>query len=94
MIHYGRLKATDNDVKSAALAAQIDHFVRTLPDSYNMIFNEEINNSSQGQRQLLTIARAILANPEIFIPDEATSNLDTRTELLIQQRTLDTGNIS
>jgi ATP-binding cassette subfamily B protein len=84
-IRYGRLNATDDEVKSAALAAQVDHFVRTLPDSYNMILNEETNNISQGQRQLLTIARAILANPEILILDEATSNVDTRTELLIQQ---------
>jgi ATP-binding cassette subfamily B protein len=84
-IRYGRLNATDDEVKAAALAAQVDHFVRTLPDSYNMILNEETNNISQGQRQLLTIARVILANPEILILDEATSNVDTRTELLIQQ---------
>jgi ATP-binding cassette subfamily B protein len=84
-IRYGRLNATDDEVKSAALAAQVDHFVRALPDSYNMILNEETNNVSQGQRQLLTIARAILANPEILILDEATSNVDTRTELLIQR---------
>jgi ATP-binding cassette subfamily B protein len=84
-IRYGRLDATDDEVKSAALAAQVDHFVRTLPDSYAMILNEETNNISQGQRQLLTIARVILANPEILILDEATSNVDTRTELLIQQ---------
>ncbi|MDR1325373.1 MAG: ABC transporter ATP-binding protein/permease [Treponema sp.] len=84
-IRYGRLNATDDEVKAAAIAAQVDHFVRTLPDSYNMILNEETNNISQGQRQLLTIARAILANPEILILDEATSNVDTRTEVLIQQ---------
>ena len=84
-IRYGRLKATDEEVKSAAKAAQVDHFVRTLPEGYHMVLNEEANNISQGQKQLLTIARAILADPEILILDEATSNVDTRTEVLIQK---------
>jgi len=83
-IRYGRLNATDDDVVSAAKAAQADHFVRTLPDGYNMTLNEEADNISQGQKQLLTIARAILADPEILILDEATSNVDTRTEVMIQ----------
>jgi len=84
-IRYGNLKATDEEVKNAAKAAQVDHFVRTLPDGYDMIVNEEASNISQGQKQLLTIARAILANPDILILDEATSSVDTRTELLIQK---------
>ena len=83
-IRYGRLNATDDDVIAAAKAAQADHFVRTLPDGYNMTLNEEADNISQGQKQLLTIARAILADPEILILDEATSNVDTRTEVMIQ----------
>jgi len=84
-IRYGKLNATDEEVKQAARAAQVDHFVRTLPEGYNMILNEEANNISQGQKQLLTIARAILADPKILILDEATSSVDTRTEVLIQK---------
>src|SRR5690554_8209910 len=83
-IRYGRLDATDEEVIKAAKAAQVDHFVRTLPDSYNMVLNEEASNVSQGQKQLLTIARAILADPKILILDEATSSVDTRTEVYIQ----------
>jgi len=84
-IRYGKPGASDDEVKRAAKAAQADHFVRTLPDGYNMILNEEANNISQGQKQLLTIARAILADPKILILDEATSSVDTRTEVLIQK---------
>lgn len=84
-IRYGRLSAGDEEVFSAAVAAQADHFIRTLPGGYDMILNEEADNISQGQKQLLTIARAILADPKILILDEATSNVDTRTELLIQK---------
>lgn len=84
-IRYGRLDATDAEVKRAALAAQADQFIRTLPGGYNMILNEEASNVSQGQKQLLTIARAILADPKILILDEATSSVDTRTEILIQK---------
>jgi ATP-binding cassette subfamily B protein len=84
-IRYGRLDASDEEVIAAAKAAQVDHFVRTLPDGYNMVLNEEASNVSQGQKQLLTIARAILADPKILILDEATSSVDTRTEVLIQR---------
>ncbi|MCL2487301.1 MAG: ABC transporter ATP-binding protein/permease [Oscillospiraceae bacterium] len=84
-IRYGRLEATDEQVKAAAKAAQVDHFVRTLPDGYHMVLNEEASNVSGGQKQLLTIARAILADPQILILDEATSSVDTRTEILIQK---------
>jgi ATP-binding cassette subfamily B multidrug efflux pump len=84
-IRYGRETATDEEVISAARAARVDHFVRTLPGGYNMVLNEDASNVSQGQRQLLTIARAILADPEILILDEATSSVDTRTEVLIQE---------
>jgi len=84
-IRYGKLDATDEEVVAAAKAAQVDHFVRTLPDSYNMVLNEETSNISQGQKQLLTIARAILADSKILILDEATSSVDTRTEILIQR---------
>ncbi len=84
-IRYGKLDATDEDVIKAAKTAQVDHFVRTLPDSYQMVINEETTNISQGQKQLLTIARAILADPKILILDEATSSVDTRTEILIQK---------
>lgn len=84
-IKYGRLAATDKEVKAAAWAAQVDYFVHTLPDGYNMLLNEEASNVSQGQKQLLTIARAILADPKILILDEATSSVDTRTEVLIQK---------
>lgn len=83
-IRYGRLDASDDEVVAATKAAQADHFVRTLPDGYNMVINEEADNISQGQKQLLTIARAILADPKILILDEATSNVDTRTEVMIQ----------
>ncbi len=84
-IRYGKLDATDEEVIKAAKMAQVDHFVRTLPDGYNMEINEETTNISQGQKQLLTIARAILADPKILILDEATSSVDTRTEILIQR---------
>lgn len=84
-IRYGKLDATDEQVVEAAKAAHIDHFIRTLPGGYNMELNEEASNVSQGQKQLLTIARAILADPKILILDEATSSVDTRTEVLIQK---------
>ncbi len=84
-IRYGNLNASDEDVIKAAKAAQADHFIRTLPGGYDMVLNEEANNVSQGQKQLLTIARAILADPKILILDEATSSVDTRTEVLIQK---------
>ncbi len=84
-IRYGKLDATEEQVRQAAEAAQVDHFVRTLPDGYQMELNEEASNVSQGQKQLLTIARAILADPKILILDEATSSVDTRTEMLIQK---------
>ena len=84
-LRYGRLDATDEEVYEAAEAAHVDHFVRTLPDGYDMVLNEETSNISQGQKQLMTIARAILADPDILILDEATSSVDTRTEVLIQQ---------
>lgn len=84
-IAYGRAGATDEEVLQAAQAAHADHFVRTLPDGYDTILNEEASNISQGQKQLLTIARAFLADPAILILDEATSSVDTRTELLIQK---------
>ena len=83
-IAYGRMNATEEEIVEAARAAHADHFVRTLPDGYDTVLNEEATNISQGQKQLLTIARAILANPAILILDEATSSVDTRTELLIQ----------
>ena len=84
-IRYGKQTATTEEVIEAAKAAQVDHFVRTFPDGYKTMLNEETNNVSQGQKQLLTIARAILADPEILILDEATSSVDTRTEILIQK---------
>jgi ATP-binding cassette subfamily B protein len=84
-IRYGRLDATDEEVIKAAKLAHADHFIKTLADGYNMEINEEANNVSQGQKQLLTIARAILSDPKILILDEATSSVDTRTEVLIQQ---------
>jgi len=84
-IRYGKPDATDQEVIAAAQAAHVDHFVHTLPDGYNMVLNEETSNVSQGQMQLLTIARAVLANPRILILDEATSSVDTRTEILIQR---------
>jgi len=84
-IAYGRKGATGEEIVRAAKAAHADHFIRTLPDGYSTILNEEASNISQGQKQLLTIARAILADPAILIFDEATSSVDTRTELLIQK---------
>ena len=84
-LRYGNLNASDKEVIDAAKTASADFFIRTLPDGYNSIINEETNNISGGQKQLLTIARAILANPKVLILDEATSNVDTRTEELIQQ---------
>ena len=84
-IRYGNLSATDEEVIAAARAAQVHHFVKTLPDGYNMVLNEEASNISQGQKQLLTIARTILSDPKILILDEATSSVDTRTEVLIQK---------
>lgn len=84
-IRYGRLSATDGEVMAAAKAAQVDRFVRTLPDGYDTVLNEEASNISQGQKQLLTIARTIVSEPKILIFDEATSSVDTRTEVLIQR---------
>ena len=84
-IRYGRLEATDEEVIAAAKAAQVDHFVRTLPEGYQTEINEEATNISQGQKQLLTIARALLSKSKIMILDEATSSVDTRTEILIQR---------
>ncbi len=84
-IRYGRLDATDEEVYKAAKTANVDHFIRTLPEGYNMVLDEETSNISQGQKQLLTIARAVLSNPNILILDEATSSVDTRTEVLIQK---------
>ena len=84
-LRYGNLNASDKEVMDAAKTASADFFIRTLPDGYNSMINEETNNISGGQKQLLTIARAILANPKVLILDEATSNVDTRTEELIQQ---------
>lgn len=84
-IRYGKLDATDEEVEDAAIAAHVDHFIRTLPDGYNMVINEESDNISGGQKQLLTIARVILNDPKILILDEATSSVDTRTEVLIQK---------
>ena len=84
-IKYGKLDASDTEVKDACHTASVDHFIRTLPDGYNMVLNEEADNISGGQKQLLTIARVILADPKILILDEATSSVDTRTEELIQK---------
>ena len=84
-IRYGRLDATDEEVLAASKAARVDHFVKTLPKGYDVVMNEESTNVSQGQKQLLTIARAILADPKILILDEATSSVDTKTELDIQK---------
>ena len=84
-IRYGSFDATDEEVIAAAKAAEVHHFVKTLPDGYNMMLNEEASNISQGQKQLLTIARVILLNPQVLILDEATSSVDTRTEVLIQK---------
>ncbi len=84
-IAYGREGATEEEIMRAAKAANADHFIRTLPEGYNTVLNEEATNISQGQKQLLTIARAFLADPEILILDEATSSVDTRTEIQIQK---------
>lgn len=84
-IAYGRLGASEEEVITAARAAHADHFIRTLPGGYDTVLNEEASNISQGQKQLVTIARAVLADPAILILDEATSSVDTRTEILIQK---------
>ena len=84
-IAYGREGATEEEVRAAARAARVDHFVRALPDGYDTVLDDEATNVSQGERQLLTIARAFLADPDVLILDEATSSVDTRTEVLIQQ---------
>ncbi|HBQ65194.1 MAG TPA: multidrug ABC transporter ATP-binding protein [Clostridiales bacterium] len=84
-IRYGRLDATDSEVEEAARLANADHFIRALQDGYDTVLTEDASNLSQGQRQLISIARAVLANPSILILDEATSNIDTRTEMRIQE---------
>jgi len=84
-IAYGRENASEQEIMAAARAAYVDHFVRTLPDGYNTKLDDDASNISQGQKQLLTIARAFLADPEVLILDEATSSVDTRTEVLIQE---------
>ncbi|MBQ8918286.1 MAG: ABC transporter ATP-binding protein, partial [Oscillospiraceae bacterium] len=84
-IRYGRLDATDGEVQRAARTSYAHNFIRTLPGGYNMVLSEDASNISQGQRQLITIARALLSNPRILILDEATSSVDTRTEVLIQK---------
>ena len=88
-IRYGRLDATDEEVVAAAKAAHVHPFVKTLPDGYDMVLNEDATNVSQGQKQLLTIARVILKNPSVLILDEATSSVDTRTEIDIQKAMLE-----
>jgi len=88
-IRYGKIGATDEEIFAAAKTANIDHFVHTLPGGYDMVINEEASNISQGEKQLLTIARAVLADPKILILDEATSSVDTRTEVLIQEAMVD-----
>lgn len=95
-IRYGRLEATDGEVEQAARASYAHNFIRTLPGGYEMVLSEDASNISQGQRQLLTIARALLSDPRILILDEATSSVDTRTEVLIQRamRTLLKGRTS
>jgi ATP-binding cassette subfamily B protein len=84
-IRYGQLDASDEEIEQAARAAYVNHFIHTLPHGFDMVLNEDASNISQGQKQLLTIARAILSDPKILILDEATSSVDTRTEILIQQ---------
>jgi ATP-binding cassette subfamily B protein len=84
-IRYGNFDKTDEDIKKAARAACCDEFIKQLPGGYNMVINEEATNISQGQKQLLTIARTFLADPPILILDEATSSVDTRTEVLVQK---------
>ncbi|MDZ7542660.1 ATP-binding cassette domain-containing protein, partial [Clostridium perfringens] len=83
-IEYGRFGATKEEIIDAAKIANVHHFIKTLPDGYNMFLNEEASNISQGEKQLLTIARAILKDPAILILDEAPSSVDTRLELLLQ----------
>jgi ATP-binding cassette subfamily B protein len=84
-ISYGRESIAENEIVKAAVTVHADHFIRTLPNGYETVLNEEASNISQGQKQLLTIARAILADPPILILDEATSSVDSRTEVLIQR---------
>ena len=84
-LKYGKLDSSDEEMKKACELAYADHFINTLEDGYETLINEESNNISQGQKQLLTIARAFLADPKILILDEATSSVDTRTEVLIQK---------
>jgi ATP-binding cassette subfamily B protein len=84
-IAYGRLDASDADIHAAAEAAHVDHFVRTMPDGYDTVLDDEATSVSAGEKQLLTIARAFLADPPMLILDEATSSVDTRTEVLIQR---------
>ena len=93
-IKYGKLDATDPEVKEACHTASVDHFIKTLPDGYNMVLNEEADNVSGGQKQLLTIARVILADPKILILDEPTTGLhsaDIKKLLVILQRIVDNG---
>jgi ATP-binding cassette subfamily B multidrug efflux pump len=84
-IAYGRENATEEQIVDAAKAAHVDHFVRTMPHGYDTVIDDDASNLSQGEKQLLTIARAFLADPEILILDEATSSVDTRTEVLVQK---------
>ena len=84
-IRYGRLDAADEEIYKAAKSARAHHFIKTLPDGYDTVLEENGANLSQGQRQLITITRALIKNPKILILDEATSSVDTRTELLLQQ---------
>ena len=84
-LRYGKLDASEEDIIKAAKLAHVHHFIQTLPGEYDMELNEEVSNISEGQKQLLTIARAILSNPKLLILDEATSSVDTRTEELIQK---------
>ena len=83
-IEYGRFGARKDEIIEAAKIANVHHFIKTLPDGYNMFLNEEASNISQGEKQLLTIARAIISDPAILILDEATSSVDTRLELMLQ----------
>ena len=84
-IRFAKLDATEYEVVDAAKTANVHHFIRTLPDGYEMVLNKEASNISQGQKQLLTIARVVIADPKILILDEATSSVDTRLEMLIQK---------
>ena len=84
-IAYGREGASEDEIRAAAKAARVDHFVRALPDGYDTVLDDDATNVSAGEKQLLTIARAFLADPDILILDEATSSVDTRTEVLIQE---------